>query len=79
MRTVSGKATQNSSSSEAISSVSEGAVSVGWTQPSYHEMADVPVVQQDALAQLHTNLAMLEDMQARLAFVMREVRYQLKF
>ncbi len=42
-------------------------------------MALVPVVQQDALAQLHTNLAMLEDMQARLAFVMREVRYQLKF
>lgn len=79
MRTVSEKATQNSSTSDTISSVAEGSASVGWTQPSYHEMADVPVVQQDALTQLQNNLSMLEDMQARLAFVMREVRYQLKF
>lgn len=79
MRTVSEKATQNSSTSDTISSVAEDSASVGWTQPSYHEMADVPVVQQDALTQLQNNLSMLEDMQARLAFVMREVRYQLKF
>lgn len=48
------------------------------THKSYHEMADVPVVEADALAQLHTNLSLLQDLQGRLAFVMREVRYQLK-
>lgn len=45
---------------------------------SYHEMADKPVVEVDALAQLHVNLEMLQDLQTRLAFVMREVRYLLK-
>lgn len=45
---------------------------------SYHEMADTPVVEKDALAQLHSNLEMLNDLQTRLAFVMREVRYLLK-
>ena len=45
---------------------------------SYHELADRPVVEVDALNQLHANLAQLEDLQARLGFVMREVRYLLK-
>lgn len=44
----------------------------------YHEMADKPVVEVDALAQLHANLEMLQDLQTRLAFVMREVRYLMK-
>ncbi|MDG0817789.1 hypothetical protein [Bdellovibrio svalbardensis] len=48
------------------------------THKSYHEMADVPVVEVDALAQLHANLAMLEDLQGRLSFVMKEVRYLMK-
>lgn len=45
---------------------------------SYHEMADVPVVDADVLAQLHTNLEMLTDLQGRLSFVMREIRYLMK-
>lgn len=45
---------------------------------SYHEMADVPVVESDVLAQLHKNLEMLTDLQGRLSFVMREVRYLMK-
>ncbi|UXR65040.1 hypothetical protein EZJ49_02095 [Bdellovibrio bacteriovorus] len=48
------------------------------THKSYHELADTPVVEKDALAQLHTNLEMLQDLQSRLAFVMREVRYLMK-
>lgn len=48
------------------------------THKSYHELADTPVVEVDALAQLHTNLEMLQDLQTRLAFVMREVRYLMK-
>lgn len=48
------------------------------THKSYHELADTPVVENDALAQLHTNLEMLQDLQSRLAFVMREVRYLMK-
>jgi hypothetical protein len=45
---------------------------------SYHEMADRPLVEVDSLSQLHSNLDQLSDLQARLAFVMREVRYLVK-
>lgn len=45
---------------------------------SYHELADTPVVEVDALAQLHSNLEILQDLQTRLTFVMREVRYLMK-
>lgn len=59
--------------SESVSESSEPK-----THKSYHEMADVCVVEADALAQLHANLFMLEDLQGRLSFVMREVRYLMK-
>lgn len=45
---------------------------------SYHELSDVPVVEKDALEQLHSNLEMLSDLTGRLGFIMREVRYVLK-
>lgn len=48
------------------------------SQTSYHELADKPVRTLDAVAQLHANIMALEELQERLAFVMREVRYQLK-
>lgn len=48
------------------------------THKSYHELADTPVVESDALAQLHTNIEMLNDLQSRLSFLMREVRYLMK-
>ncbi|MGZ3774223.1 MAG: hypothetical protein ACXVCY_03910 [Pseudobdellovibrionaceae bacterium] len=44
----------------------------------YHELADFPVVESDVLAQLHTNLEMLGNLQERLSFVMREIRYLMK-
>lgn len=44
----------------------------------YHEMADQPVVHVDALTQLEHNLVMLEDLQGRMSFLMREVRGLLK-
>jgi hypothetical protein len=45
---------------------------------SYHEMSDVPVVEVDALKQLQENIEMLSEVQTRLSFLMREVRYLLK-
>ncbi|QDK46204.1 hypothetical protein DOM22_14045 [Bdellovibrio sp. ZAP7] len=45
---------------------------------SYHELSDKPVQEVDAIAQLHSNLEMLYDIQTRFSFVMREVRYLLK-
>lgn len=39
----------------------------------YHELADLPVVELDALAQLEMNLRTLEDLQGRLSFLMRDV------
>lgn len=44
----------------------------------YHEMSDVPVVEKDALTQLEDNLEVLSDLQKRLSFVMREVRFMMK-
>jgi hypothetical protein len=44
----------------------------------YHELADKPVVEVDALAQLHANIETLSDLQGRLSFVMREVKYLMK-
>lgn len=48
------------------------------THTSYHELSETPVSQKDCLQQLSENLAVLNDLNERLAFVMSEVRYQLK-
>ena len=45
---------------------------------SYHEMSDTPVVEVDALKQLQENIELLNDVQNRLSFLMREVRYMMK-
>lgn len=63
-------------SSSLPSSSSMGSTPLG--HKSYHELADVPVVESDVLAQLHTNLELLTDLQGRLSFVMREIRYLMK-
>ena len=44
----------------------------------YHEMADLPVVELDAMAQLENNLRLLEDLQGRLSFLMRDVGYLMR-
>lgn len=48
------------------------------THQSYHELSDKPVQSVDAILQLHNNLLLLENLQARLSFVMKEVRYLMK-
>ena len=45
---------------------------------SYHEMADVPVREVHLFDQLDQNLAQLEDLQKRMSFMMREIRYLMK-
>ncbi len=45
---------------------------------SYHELAKNPLVEKDILSQVHENLNLLQDLQSRVSFVMREVRYVLK-
>jgi hypothetical protein len=44
----------------------------------YHEMADQPMVQTDLISDFRANLRLLEELQGRMAFVMKEVRYVLK-
>lgn len=41
----------------------------------YHELAEQTVQDMDVLKQLHANIEMLADLQGRLSFVMREVKY----
>ena len=45
---------------------------------SYHELADRPVVETDLMTDFKANLQLLEELQARMSFVMKEVRYILK-
>ena len=47
-------------------------------QMTYHELEEVPVRREDLFEQLDRNLSRLVDLHARLGFVMREVRYQMK-
>ena len=44
----------------------------------YREMADVPVQIVDPVEELTRSVAQLEDMQARLRFMMREIRGMMK-
>lgn len=44
----------------------------------YHELADRPVVEVDAMTQLENNVRNLSDLQRRLSFMMKEVSYLLK-
>lgn len=48
------------------------------TEKSYHEMEEQSVQEMDHLTRLQANITMLADMQARLSFVMREVKYLTK-
>ncbi len=45
---------------------------------SYHEMADHTVVETDLISEFNTNLKLLAELQGRMSFVMKEVRYVLK-
>ena len=44
----------------------------------YHELADVPVQRIDLVEQIQSNLQTLNDLQSRMQFMMREIRYLLK-
>lgn len=48
------------------------------TEKSYHEMEEQSVQEMDHLTRLQTNILMLADLQSRLSFVMREVKYLTK-
>ncbi len=45
---------------------------------SYHEMAEVPVREVSQLDQLQANLNALMDVNGRMKFMMREIRYMMK-
>ncbi len=53
-------------------------VSGEWIVRSYHEMADHSLVETDLISEFQTNLKLLEELQGRTSFVMKEVRYILK-
>ena len=64
----------NSEESTLVRSESSSAV----TGYAYNELADFPVQMIDPVLEVQKNLAHLEDLQARMKFMMREVRYLLK-
>ncbi len=48
------------------------------SQQVYHEMSETPVTDVDALSQLRANIETLADLQGRMSFIMREVKYLMK-
>lgn len=59
----------------------ESAIAPGtpWTATAtYHELAEIPVRETDLMESVQQNLAHVEELQARLSFMMREVKYLLK-
>lgn len=58
---------------EAVSSSNEMI-----TEKSYHEMAEQSVQEMDHLTRLQNNIQMLGDLQGRLSYLMREVKYLVK-
>ena len=45
---------------------------------SYHELAEIPVREVNALEQLEKNIQTLADLRSRLQFLNREIRYLMK-
>jgi hypothetical protein len=73
-------ATQNTQQEQQTAPINQVAMS-SQAYPSdwaYHELSDVPVQAQDPLMQLQENLKLLADLQGRLSFAMREIRYLMK-
>ena len=48
------------------------------SQYTYHELADIPVQEVDVLQALENNMTQLNDIQNRMQFMMREIRYLMK-
>lgn len=48
------------------------------SQLTYHELAEVPVQTTDVVDQLQANLKQLADLQSRMKFMMKEIRYLMK-
>lgn len=49
-----------------------------WAAVAYHELAEIPVKEVDLLEAVDENLQRLEELQARLRFMVREVKYLMK-
>lgn len=62
-----------------VTSLKAQASDIAWAPTqAYHELADVPVREINLLESIEHNLAQLEDLQARLRFMVREVKYLMK-
>lgn len=56
-----------------------GAQEAAWAPTqAYHELAEIPVREIDLLESVDANLAQLEELQSRLRFMVREVKYLMK-
>jgi len=64
---------------EQVSAAWNNSDSTSWdSQLVYRELADVPVQMVDPVEELNRSVAALEDLQARMRFMMREIRLQLR-
>lgn len=67
-----------SCSAVVTSPAANTAIDLWTTHQAYHELADIPVREVDLVESVQENLQHLEELQARLGFMMREVKYLLK-
>lgn len=82
VQTVNSFEENNLNANDSLSSLSTNSDVVLSTAAStilaYNEMADVTVQMIDPVAEVEKNLAHLQELQARMKFMMREVRYLIK-
>lgn len=69
---------ENKNQNQEILTLSEFVTTEPLVHKSYHELSDTTLLETDILTQLKYNVEMLEDLQARFSFVMREVHYLMK-
>lgn len=71
--------TQNTESQENILATIQPTEAFSYSsQTVYHEMDAVPVRDVNVLEQLQANMKTLKDLQSRMNFMMREIRYVMK-
>lgn len=63
---------------EKNTSVSSSTATIEFNSPVYYELGDQTIINEDITLQLRKNLEQVAEMQQKLQFLMREIKYMMK-